>query len=685
MESEPFRPGESNNLSKISSWFLVRFLSRFGSKNWPQTLRWVYNRLFPTMLVGLALVIIWLAGQHAEPFAHDLFLRWSAKPATGSPVTLVLIDDESLGKLHARFGPLPWPRKAYLEIFQRVHAGNPTVMVFDSHFIGIAEKGDEQFFNALKGFPELISGLVMEEQSGISTSMSMNTNLPQYYNLNLGVVSVSEDEDGIIRSAWPFFSEPAGFRNGGVFPAISLAAAYEFLKHGYSIPSDPRQALPRGQSHTVPVAQRWTVDWDNDNSSRLRLYPENQPEREIDIFLSRQGTFGLRWERILNPGQPEYARSHLAIPLWKFFGPNAAGIDLTGKIALIGASSSVYRDYHKTPMANRHLGPDIHATAIDNLLSGHTIEKVSPWNNLGMLLLLCVAVFMLRFRYQSISRTLLYTLGTMIIYSWMVFWCLSTRGWWLDEVTPVLFMTAAFVAGSTCRISQKEKHLAVMEKNLSQLVDPEVFQEIRRLSHVLVPGGQKLEITSMFVDIRNFTALAEHLQPHDLTEILNEFYGETVKIIFGYHGTIDKFMGDGILIIFGAPLPQADHRLLALRAAIDLLEVTAKLCARWRQMLNIDTEIGITLNSGPAFVGFFGPADKLEYTGVGDTVNICVRLQEHTRQFGTRLLISESTLSGLADALSEQLPAVSRLPLGEVIVRGREGSIRIFTVRQALL
>jgi adenylate cyclase len=643
-----------------------------------QMLHWLYNRLFPTLLVAIVLVLVWLGGQHAEPLAHDLFMRLSARPATHSPVTLVLIDDDSINRLSGKFGPLPWPRRAYLDVFKAVQSSKPAVMVFDSHFVGLQghERDDARFFTELQAFPNLISGLVLEESPNAETPL--NTRLPEYYWLKLGVVSVNEDEDGIIRSLKPSFR----MGMGDVFPSLSLAAADSYLKSGQPLPLSET-----GHASTSPGVKHAGRKMDANGS---------HPGHAFRIPLDSQGTFGLRWETILNPNRPEAARSHPAIPLWRFFEPKAGKLDLSGRIALIGASSSFHRDYHKSPMANRHLGPDIHATAIDNFLSERTVIRVSPGLNLTLLALLCLVIFLLRLRYNSISRNLLYTLGSMVIYSWVAFWCLSERGWWLDVVTPLLFMLASFMAASTCRISQKEKQLAVMEKNLSQLVDPEVFQEIRRLSHVLVPGGRKLEITSMFVDIRNFTALAEYLQPHELTEILNAFYGETVNIIFSYHGTIDKFMGDGILIIFGAPLPQEDHRQLAMRAAIDILEATGQLCAYWREAMNIDTEIGITLNSGPAFVGFFGPTDKLEYTGVGDTVNICVRLQEHTKQFGTRLLISESTLGGLSDErsnahdlnasddLNGAVSSDSVIALGEVNVRGREGSIRVFTLKQAL-
>jgi len=256
----------------------------------------------------------------------------------------------------------------------------------------------------------------------------------------------------------------------------------------------------------------------------------------------------------------------------------------------------------------------------------------------------------------------------------------------MQAFMPV-FMMIALLAAGTYSLSKKEQQLAALERNLAQLVDPEVFQEIRRLSHTLHPSGQRREITSMFVDMRNFMSLAEQFPLQHLTDMLNEFYTEIGAIVSIYRGTVDKFMGDGVLIIFGAPATQENHCLLAYRAALDILTSTHQLCQRWRNNWDIDTEIGITLNSGPAFVGFLGPADKLQYTGVGDTVNTCVRLQEQIKQFGTRLIFSESTLRGLFKNIDTQigheLMWSDVVALGEISVRGRTGCLEVFTLQQA--
>ncbi|WP_303674897.1 adenylate/guanylate cyclase domain-containing protein [Vampirovibrio chlorellavorus] len=649
------------------------------SGNWLRKgLLWIYSRLLPAILSLAALFGLWFWGQRQEQSVYDLWCGWSAPLATHSPVTLVLIDDESIARLSGRFGPMPWPRQFYLQIFQRVQAQSPAVMVFDGHFAHFSQAGDQGLFDALSRFPNLITGLALPERA--DRSGPLNPARPSYYHrLNPGVVSIREDADGVIRRVKPFelIQPPAqksdrfqqsGVFPAGVFPALSTEAAYQFWAR-----------LHPQQSWALEISPSTL------GAPRLRFGSEGHLSTLPGLPLAGDLSYRLRWSRVLNPVSGEYARSHLVVPVWRLFEPGAVlPAPLKGRVALIGSSSTVFRDFHRTPMAYRHLGPDIHATAIDNLLTGQAIRRASPVFNALVLVLLAGAVFGLRLGLSSLGKTLLYTTGGMVLYCWAAFWLFAHQSLWLDVVTPELFMMGAFLAGSTYRSLFKEKQLAAMEKSLTQLVDPEVLREIRRQAHVLKPGGEKLEITSMFVDIRNFTTLAERLPPQDVTALLNQFYGLVVDIVFRHQGTIDKFMGDGILIIFGAPLPDASHRVLALRAALETLYETRKLARHWQESLGFDTDIGISMNTGTAFVGFLGPADKLEYTAVGDTVNTCVRLQEQARLLQTSLLMSESTVAMEAALLSDILGSGDCLSLGEVSVRGREASIRVFTVSQAL-
>ncbi len=618
------------------------------------------NWLLPTLLALAAVVGLWRLGQQTETYFYDHFMRWSARPATDSPVVLVLIDDESIERLKPRFGSVPWPRKTYVEIFERLNAQQPALMVLDGHFLNINETEDAAVFTEMKKFSNLISGLVMNETGGRERN-DLNTDIPHYYRLNLGVVSNRQEADGSVRMLKPVYKVQASARQTGIFPALSLAAAYEYLNIAH--PGDT-----------------WVMDVDRHDmpAPRLKLYPERDPATGIQIPLSGRDAFYMRYYRLLPVPKGEYSLSHLAVPLWRVLEKDAHLPELKGKIALIGSSSTFYRDYSPTPVALRHLGPDIHATAIDNLLNGQSVRKAPGLMNALILLVLVAGALLLRLRFQHLGQTLLYTLGTMVIYLSLAYWFFSQKSLWLDVMTPELFIVLAFVAGSTFRILFKERQLATMEKNLMQLVDPDVFLEIQKMADVLTPGGQKREVTSMFVDVRNFTALSEQLQPTEVFDLLNEFYTEMVKVVFAHYGTVDKYMADGILIIFGAPLPSEQHRAMALNAARDILATGRELARRFKESKGIDLDIGISINSGPAVVGWLGPATNMQYTAVGDTVNTCVRLQEQAKEFQTRLIISEDTARAMAGA-------PDLVELGDVQVRGKESRLKIFTLRQAFM
>jgi adenylate cyclase len=616
--------------SKVSAKNLMRFLS--GS-------------LIPLLLTLFAVAGLWVLARKFEPAVSDMMMRATARPARESPVVLALIDDASLQLLEPRFGPPPWKRQAYLELFRRIQRHQPAVIVFDSHFMETGRTEDQHVFKELKAFGGLVNGLAVN-------TVSPETASANFYGLNVGIVNTEPDADGVVRAIRPYREAVSKGAVPGVFPSLSLAGAYEYL-----------------------VQARGPAGWTMSPGDRvLSIFPEADPSQGIHLPLNQQERFLIRWQTLLPDTKNGYARSHPAVSVWRLFeAQEPADLSLAGKIVLVGASSAVYRDYHPTPMTPQHLGADIHATAIDNILQGQVMRRVPDGLQWLVQALLFLAVFLLRLRLQRLGHTVLYTAGLMILYLWLAFHVYSHYGLMPDILLPEMLMVVALLAGSTWRISSRDRQVRALERKMAQLVSQSVFQEIQRLGDFLAPGGERQEITSMFVDIRNFTAIAEHLPDTELTQLLNEFYTVVEAVIFTHHGTVDKFMGDGVLIMFGAPLPDERHADTALAAAKDTLTVTEELTRRWRERMAITVEIGISLSTGQAFVGFLGPLNKLEYTAVGDTVNLCIRLQSQMKRFKTRIIISEFTASRLTG--DEPLEA-----LGDVTVRGRESGLKVYTL-----
>ena len=606
--------------------------------------QWLQESLIP-LLLGLFLVV-WVitAANYTESHVDGILAQWAAKPASGSPVVLVLIDDATVARLAPTLGPMPWPRTAYVQLFRKIQSHHPAVIAFDGYFPPTGGGGktlDTTAFEAMKSIPGLIVGIANNNE-GVGTFL--NPENPAYYQLNLGLVNAQSDTNGMVYGIRPVDKAAYFGEFSGTIPSLSVAAVMEYQSHRFA-------------------DSAWTPDLSTPGVFRIA---DGATAPDLHVPLASDGAMHLNWYKLLPDDGTGIRKSHDSIPAWELFAQDKPSAALDGmlkdKIVLVGSSAGMFRDYHPTPMAARHLGTDIQATAIDNLLTSTAMRRAPAWLFALLPWIMCGLIMALRLKVRHPGRGVLYAAAVIGVYMQLAFTLFERMHWIIPIATPVLMMVLGLLFAGMLGLGLREQQMAMLEKNLSQLVSASVLSEIKRRRHTIEPGGQRMEITSMFVDIRNFTAQAEQLSSLELSDMLNAFYTHVVDIVFKYNGTVDKFMGDGILVMFGAPIPDPEHRQKAMACAQEILKI-------------VKQEIGISLHSGMAFVGFLGPRHKLEYTAVGDTVNLCVRLQDYTKQFDTRLIVSAATAETLAE--KAQLK-----PLGTVTVRGREASIAIFTLPQ---
>jgi adenylate cyclase len=185
--------------------------------------------------------------------------------------------------------------------------------------------------------------------------------------------------------------------------------------------------------------------------------------------------------------------------------------------------------------------------------------------------------------------------------------------------------------------------------------------------------GERRDISVLFADIRDFTSISETKRPEEVVELLSEFFERMVEVVQRNHGMIDKFTGDGMMAIFGAPVENSRHAEQAVVAAMEMQDELSKLRANWQQQGRIGFSMGIGINSGGAIVGNIGSRAHMEYTAIGDTVNLASRLQTATRELEAEILVSRAT----HDAAGSQL---QRKPLGEIQVKGRVQPVEIYGV-----
>lgn len=185
--------------------------------------------------------------------------------------------------------------------------------------------------------------------------------------------------------------------------------------------------------------------------------------------------------------------------------------------------------------------------------------------------------------------------------------------------------------------------------------------------------GERRKITVFFSDIRNFTTISETLAPEQVVAILNEFFNCMLDVIFKNNGMLDKFTGDGMMAEFGAPIADPEQEKHAVLAAIEMQKALADLRKKWESEGKPRIDMGIGIHTGEAIVGSIGSADRMEYTAIGDTVNIASRLESATKEKGFQIIVSESTFLGLKEAFPYKF-------LGELSLQGRSEPIKAYAI-----
>ena len=213
-----------------------------------------------------------------------------------------------------------------------------------------------------------------------------------------------------------------------------------------------------------------------------------------------------------------------------------------------------------------------------------------------------------------------------------------------------------------------------LKLNFARYVSQQVMEKILKTEDVAKLSGERRKITVLFSDIRQFTKLAESLPPERVVSLLNEYFEVMLEVIFRHQGILDKFLGDGMMVEFGTPLDDALQEKHAVMAAIEMQQGLKKLMGKWREQGKPQIEVGIGVHTGLAVVGNIGSEKRIEYTAVGDTVNIAARLEQTTKLLKTPILISETTYQ----AIKDEIKAIS---LGPMLLPGRKEAISIYSIQ----
>ncbi|MFH1259833.1 MAG: adenylate/guanylate cyclase domain-containing protein [Elusimicrobiota bacterium] len=340
------------------------------------------------------------------------------------------------------------------------------------------------------------------------------------------------------------------------------------------------------------------------------------------------------------------------------------------KIVLIGSTATGLYDRRSTPFTPDCPGVEVQATAVNNLLEKNWL-RVFP----GYLVLAVtfgfVLVFGLILPLLSAWRATFLALVLFFGYGFLSCLFFARGNYWLPMVFPLSLIFLSYVGIIFWRFLGEEKEKRYLRKALSSYLSHKVMEQVVAHPELLRLYGDRQDLSVMFTDIRGFTSISEKMTPEDVVALLNEYFSRMSEVVFHWDGTLNKFIGDAIMAFWGAPSGQTDHALRAVSCAREMIVELNKLQKKWLSENKPVLDIGIGINSGKMLIGNMGSTEKLDYTVIGDNVNVASRLEGLNKQYNTHILITEETYQRVKDAIPCRFVADSK-------VKGKEESLKIY-------
>jgi adenylate cyclase len=353
--------------------------------------------------------------------------------------------------------------------------------------------------------------------------------------------------------------------------------------------------------------------------------------------------------------------------------------DIAGRHIFIGTSAPGLLDLRATPLQASVPGVEIHAQALEQILSGQHLVRPAYATGAELIYLVLVGAslaYLLR-RVGPVWAAFAgaAAVAAVVLASWLLF---ARAGLLFDPVYPSVALVAIYLATSLSTYVKSEMDRAFVRQAFGHYVAPQLVEQLAQNAEGLKLGGESREITLLFSDVRGFSRISEGMDAESLVRFINELFTPIADVILDEHGTIDKFMGDAVMAFWNAPVPDSDHARRACRAALRMLDAVDALneARSNAAALSGDTvaaiRIGVGLNTGTCVVGNVGSPQRFDYSILGDVVNIASRLEGETKTFGASIIAGQATVAQAQD--------FAFLEIGRATLRGKDRSERVFAL-----
>ncbi len=654
--------------------------------------RWLNSFTIAGLATALSLFIYYLNFDYIgllELKAYDFKVTARGERPVSDQVVIVAIDEKSLKKE----GRWPWPRSRLARLIDSLTQSEVSAIGVDILFpekdiyIPLAEVKEEISRGRFQNLDSRAMIRLLDEVGDSDSRFTEALAKSSRTVLGYFVFSSREQTQGI----FPEISQrELDILDFSQYSMVQMADANEvsapmrsIYAVGLSLPELMNAANSNGYLSFVP-----------EQDGVVRRLPMIQAHKEyifppFSLQVLKQGTRMQTTVRLSKNRVEEILLGNIMIPvtergdfLINYYGPtgtfkyisatdvisgNVPKEDLKGKIVLIGATATATHDLHTTSYGPLNPGVEIHATVIENIINGDYLQRPAWIPMLDISITIAVGLLLgligLYFKAIATALLLLVGIGGYMTTDYLLF---SRYGLSVNSIYPVFIQIFVYFSITLYSYIFEEKEKRFIKEAFSQYLAPAVVDRLVDDPKLLKLGGERKVLTAFFSDVADFSTIAE-----ELVDLLNDYLTDMTEIILKYEGTVDKYEGDAIIAFFGAPITLEDHASRTCLAAIDMQKRLAELREVWKKEDLPELFMRIGINTGQMVVGNMGSTNRMDYTMMGDSVNLAARLEGANKQYQTYTMLSEFTYELAKNDIEAR-------ELDSVRVVGKKEPIRIY-------